>query len=142
MRFQARNVEQVTAREQWRRDRAAARTLRETYPSVTCVHVQLSFEQPAGPPPAAQAHVLHPPARAFFEFPCPYANCGGKFDLSTPARRTIERAVAQIASASRITGKVECTGERATGSGTKQPCGLWLTYTIAVEPEPKSGSGT
>ena len=33
--------------------------------------------------------VLHPPAPAYFLFPCPYADCDGEFDLGS--------AVAQLA---------------------------------------------
>jgi hypothetical protein len=126
MRFQSRTLERLTVREQWRRDRAAAQTLRSAFPSVASIHIDLLFEDPAGLSPASQSHVLHPPAPAFFEFPCPYANCEGKFDLSTPARLVIERVSLQTA------GKLECPGVRSRNGVTKQPCSLQLTYTIAA----------
>jgi hypothetical protein len=127
MRFQQRTSERLNVREQWRRDRASAQTLRSAFPSVARVQIHLTFEDPAGASPVEQSHDLHPPARAFFEFPCPYANCDGRFDVSTPARLAMEHVSLRAA------GELECPGVRSKDAVTKQACGLKLTYTIAVE---------
>lgn len=127
MRFQSRSSERVTSREQWRRDRAAAQTLASAFPSVARVHIHLSFEDPAGPSPASQSHVLHPPSRAFFEFPCPYSNCDGVFDVSSPARDAMENPSSQS------DGRLECPGVRSKDAVMRQPCGLQLKYTIVAE---------
>ena len=63
-----------------RRDRAAARALREAYPGVQRLRLDLHFDG-AKNVPASQSHELHPPAQAFFEFPCPFADCDGQIDL-------------------------------------------------------------
>src|ERR1700738_2188102 len=65
-----------------RRIRSAAQVLRIAFPAVQHIHLKLKFESASRLTPASQSHQLHPPARAFFEFPCPYADCGGSFDLT------------------------------------------------------------
>src|SRR4051812_9057977 len=65
-----------------RKDRAAAQAISSAYPSVATLGLELHFEGTEARVPTDQVHVMHPPARAFFEFPCPYADCDGHFNLS------------------------------------------------------------
>lgn len=109
-----------------RRARAIAQSLRAVFPSVRELRFDLAFENPASNPPATQTHVLHPPAPAFFEFPCPYANCDGRFDL-TAAVESILRSNGQ-----RSVGLLECAGLRARERGSRQPCGLRLQYQVSA----------
>lgn len=106
-----------------RRDRMAALTLRATFPAVQQIRLELRFEGTANTP-ASQAHVLHPPARAFFEFPCPYADCDGHFDL----RSAVNGALA--APEHQTEGMLGCSGLRARDHALKQPCRLQLVYRI------------
>jgi hypothetical protein len=125
MRLQGRrSAPPVSLREQLRRDRAAADTLRSTFPLLGSIRIELVFEDPNGVSPAPPTHVLHPSARAFFEFPCPYSHCDGKFDLSRFARDAAKHAGAQIA------GTLECPGTRPGNRATRQACGLILSYEI------------
>jgi hypothetical protein len=114
-------------REQWRRDRAAAEPMRSVFPGVRLLQVELVFEDPEGRPPAAQAHALHPPARAFFEFPCPYGNCDGSFDLNEVVRRMMKTSSAHAA------GAVECSGTRSRDGVTQQACGVHARYEISTQ---------
>ncbi len=57
--------------ERLKRDRAAAAVLRAAFPTVERLCVELSFTSTTSNTPAFQSHQLHPPARAFFHFPCP-----------------------------------------------------------------------
>jgi hypothetical protein len=114
-------------KEQWRADRAAAETVRTAFPTLERIRVELVFEDADGPPPAAQLHMMHPPARAFFEFPCPYADCSGTFDLSSVVRLAMKRPGLQA------TGKLECAGARSHQGLTKSGCGVQVGYTIAGE---------
>jgi hypothetical protein len=70
---------------------------------------------------------MHPPARAFFQFVCPYANCDGTFDLSPAARLVIEQSSLQSA------GTLECPGTRSRDGVTRQACGIQLRYVISAE---------
>jgi hypothetical protein len=110
-----------------RRDRAAAQVLRTAFPAVDQLRVELSFEGMAARTPASQAHVLHPPARAYFGFPCPYADCDGQFDLTAIITAVL------TSSEHHAEGALECPGLRARDLSAKQPCQLHLNYKITAE---------
>ncbi len=76
--------------DQLRRDRSAAEALRTAFPSLHQLRIELKFEGPFANTPTAQSHVLYPPARAFFGYPCPFADCDGHFDL----REAVKAALA------------------------------------------------
>ncbi len=119
-------AERQERRDRLRRDRAAALALRVVFPTVQQLRLELQFEGSASSTPAPQSHVLHPPARAFFEFPCPYADCDGQFDLTAAVN------VALADPAHRAEGALECAGKRARHIGSKQPCQLRLIYTVTA----------
>ena len=112
--------------ERLRRSRAAALALGTTFPGVQQLRLELTFAGATAHTPAAQSHQLYPPARAFFEFPCPYADCDGQFDLT----EVVRRAVVDHAHAS--SGTIECSGCRALGLSSKQPCRLQLVYSVTA----------
>ena len=114
-------------RERWRRDRAAAQTLRSAFPQVVQLRIDLTFNGARAMAPASQSHVLHPPARAFFGFPCPYADCEGHFDLSAVVTAALESSV------NHAEGTLECFGLRARDHASKQTCNLHLDYKITAE---------
>jgi hypothetical protein len=118
--------------ERLRRDRAAAKPLRALFPAVEQVRIDLKFEgeSSASSAPASQSHVLHPPARAFFEFPCPYADCDGQFNLTSAVEATLTSSVRQVQ------GVLECAGLRARSHSPKHPCQLHLNYTVTANYEP------
>lgn len=109
-----------------RRDRAAAQALRVALPGVQHLRLELKFESSTSSTPTLQAHVLHPPARAFFEFPCPYADCDGQFDLS----EAVKAAIASPAHQS--VGMLECSGQRVRDHASRRPCLLHLHYTVTA----------
>jgi hypothetical protein len=109
-----------------RRDRAAAQALRVVFPAIQQLRLELKFESSGSSTPAFQSHVLHPPARAFFEFPCPYADCDGQFDLSGAVTAALADPAHQAA------GMLECAGVRAHDYTSKKPCLLHLLYTVTA----------
>ena len=113
-------------RERLRNSRATALALREVFPAVQQLRLDLLFKSPGPSTPAMQSHTLHAAARAFFEFPCPYADCDGQFDLST----AVQTALADPKH--KTTGELECVGKRAVGVGESALCRLHLTYTVAA----------
>lgn len=118
-------------RERLRRDRAAAPALRVVFPAVQQIRLELVFEDEASSTtPASQSHVLHPPARAFFEFPCPYADCDGQFDLTD----SVKSAMADPTH--RVQARLECPGRRSRQIGPKQPCQLRLICTVTATYQP------
>ena len=112
--------------DQARRDRAAAPQLRAAFPKVQQLRLELKFDSTTTNIPASQSHVLHPPARAFFELPCPYADCDGRFDLT---------AVVNLLLADRLSkaeGALKCQGHRPDRQVTRTPCQLHLSYEFTV----------
>ena len=117
-------------RDRLRHDRAAAPVLRVAFPTLRHLRLELQFEGSAPSTPAQQSHVLHPPARAFFEFCCPYADCDGRFDLTGAVNAALAHP------AHRAEGTLECSGNRARHIGSKQPCQLRLIYTVTAAFQP------
>lgn len=113
--------------ERLRRERAATLTLREAFPAVQQLRLELNFEGGAPNVPAAQSHVLHPPAQAFFAFPCPHADCDGQFDLTTAANAVLTHEAATEAE-----GTLQCSGQRLDRRASRIPCDLHLHYRLSV----------
>jgi hypothetical protein len=111
--------------ERLRRDRATAQVLRAVFPAVQLLRLELKFEAAANTP-ASQSHLLHPPARAFFKFPCPYADCNGQFDLGSAVEAALAHPAHQVA------GMMECSGARSRDHASKGPCQLRLNYTVTA----------
>jgi hypothetical protein len=112
-------------REKQRRNRMAAKELRVQYPQFATIRVDLVFDDEVSQPPAPQSIVLHPPARAYFVYPCPYASCTGELDLAANVDHIAEQGKARTA------GHTKCNGERHGRQG-KGPCDLRIGYSIAV----------
>ena len=112
--------------DQFRRDRATAPVLRATFPTVEQLRIELKFEAPGSNAPTAQSHVLYPPARAYFEYPCPYRDCDGHFDLGSAVRAALCDAK------HRAEGVLECQGSRMGDRATRRPCRLRLSYEVTA----------
>jgi hypothetical protein len=112
--------------EQLRRARAASQSVRVAFPTIQQLRLELKFAGATANSPGSQSHVLHPPARAFFTFPCPYANCDGQYDLTAAVNAALDDP------AYRAEGMLECRGLRAQKYDSKQPCQLHLIYTVTA----------
>ena len=110
-----------------RRDRAAAQAMRSAFPAIATLGLQLHFEGPGARVPANQVHTMHPPARAFFQFPCPYADCDGHFNLAEDVRHALATSRKSTA------GVLVCSGSRIKDHTGRHPCGLHLHYTITPQ---------
>jgi len=118
--------------DQLRRDRATAQVLRAAFPTVQQLRIELRFEGPGSSAPTPQSHVLYPPARAFFEYPCPYSDCDGQFDLDG----AVKAALADVTH--RAQGVLECRGSRAGDHASRHPCLLRLVYEVTATFQQKS----
>jgi hypothetical protein len=108
--------------ERHRRDRAAAPLLRTSYPRLATLQLDFEFSDRTEFLPSPQVTVLHPPARAYFCFACPYGDCDGEFDLKSPVDQmvTAEQAGSE--------GQMRCSGTRHAGA----QCTLCLEYSITA----------
>ena len=113
-------------RERFRHSRATALALREVFPAVRQLRLDLLFRSSGPTTPAMQSHTLHAAAHAFFEFRCPYADCDGQFDLGTAVRAALADPTHHA------TGELECSGKRAVRVGASELCQLHLSYTVTA----------
>jgi len=112
---------------------SSAPTMRSTFPAVRVLRIGLTFGGSAPNSPAPQLLELHPAARAFFAFRCPYANCDGAFDLGGAVARTIESGLQSSQ------GTLECSGLRARTHSTREPCLLRLDFDVMPVYDPAPG---
>ena len=113
-----------TRMDKLRRERAGSLTMQTRFPAVLRLRIDLSFGGTYPDKPASQMLELHPAARAFFTYPCPYANCDGCFDLGVD----VSAAIKAESRCSR--GVLQCGGERTRGHAVRGPCELQLHYEI------------
>jgi hypothetical protein len=126
MRFAPSAATRQERMDQLRRDRATAPVLRAAFPTVQQLRIELKFEGPNSSVPTPQSHVLYPSARAFFEYPCPYSDCDGQFDLAG----AVKAALADRAH--RAGGLLECHGSRGHERTSRRPCQLQLVYEVTA----------
>ena len=112
--------------DQLRHDRAAAGVLRTVLPTLQQLRIELQFSGPDASPPTPQLHVLYPPARAFFEYPCPYADCSGLFDLADAVRMAMSNTL------HRAHGVLVCAGSRGGDHASGRPCLLRVAYEVSA----------
>ena len=112
--------------DQSRRDRATAQVLRTVFPTLQHLRIELSFRGPPSGAPTPQSHVLYPPARAFFEYRCPYSDCDGQFDLGSAVKAALADAT------HRAHGVLECRGARGRDPTSRRPCLLQLIYEVTA----------
>jgi len=77
-------------------------------------------------------HMLYPPARAFFEYRCPYSDCDGQFDLDGAVRAAVADAT------HRVQGVLECQGSRGQEHISRRACLLQLVYEVTVSYQQQS----
>ncbi len=116
--------------DQLRHDWAAARVLRSAFPTVQQLRIELRFAVPDSSAPTPQSHLLFPPARAFFAYPCPYSDCNGQFDLAGAVTAAMSNAT------HRAGGALECGGARG-GDHSKRPCLLRVVYEVTASVQQK-----
>lgn len=114
-------------RERQKRARNATQALRDRYPQFASLRFDFDFTDTTPFTPAPQTTVLHPPARTYFFFPCPFTDCDGEFDLSEPV------AVLARDGEPRAHGHLNCGGQRSRDQTRSQPCTLVVAYEIVPE---------
>jgi hypothetical protein len=117
-------------------DRARAMALRDTFPHVGTVRIELNFDDRSGNAPSPQQHTLYPSARAFFRFACPCAECDGDFDLAPAVTALLNDTSRSRRAADRSArGQLQCEGIRARDRATSRPCPVVLDYRLTIGPE-------
>jgi hypothetical protein len=112
-----------------RQSRVHAKTLRDSFPRAALVDLHLRFQPTDGQEHAAQSFRLYPGALAFFEYPCPYGDCDGTYDLSGAVGHLF------AGGAPRAEGTAACAGTRSRDGKARQPCALDVSYSITAQLE-------
>jgi hypothetical protein len=102
--------------------------LRAAFPAVEQLRIELKFAGPGLSAPTPQSHLLYPPARAFFEYPCPYSDCTGQFNLAGAVTAAMANPTHQTE------GVLECDGSRG-GNQSSRPCLLRVVYKVTASIE-------
>jgi hypothetical protein len=116
-------------RERQRRDRAASQAMRARYPQFVSLRIEFDFSDSGRFTPAPQVTVLHPPATAYFVFPCPYSDCDGEFDLAPVVEGISDSGQMHVE------GQLRCRGQRTGAHGERAECGLILEYAMYAQRE-------
>lgn len=119
-------TQRALRRERSERSRKAAPQIGQAYPQVQKIRLDLVFTDHLVRAPAGQTHLLYPPARAFFQFPCPHADCSGQIDLDGIITSAIN------ASMKTIDGELICPGVRPERGATSRNCKLHVQYRMTV----------
>ncbi len=131
MKLGAKPSKQSSARrEQLVNERARATPLRQIYPKIEQLRIELTFIDTRGRSHSPQLHTLYPAARAYFRFPCPCTDCDGDIDLG----ELVAALVIRTTSGTRVTrGTALCNGVRRDLPPDKSTCSLRIDYHLAAK---------
>jgi len=116
-------------RDQRQHDRDRAPSLRQMFPQLGLIRLELTFADPTRPAPSSQSHTYYAAARAFFRFACPCYDCDGEFDLSPTVREVAASAGPRLRE---IRGAVQCLGIRTRDRASGAHCPIELQYRIGT----------
>lgn len=117
-------------------ERARAVAVRDMYPALAQLQISLVFGDGGLRTPSPQSHTFFPPARAFFRFTCPCAECDGDFDLREPVNELVTSPSRSRRGAARqAKGRLSCEGVRLRDRVGSRPCPMKLEYELAATTE-------
>lgn len=112
-------------------DFTRAAPLRDLYPKIAEMRIELEFEDGTDRAPSAQSFSFFPAARGFFRFACPCHTCSGEFDFTgVVAELATERS--RLQRNRRM--KVSCEGQRIQGSELRAACPITARVRLSATP--------
>ena len=119
--------EPSTRRDQLMKERARAASLRQAFPRIEQLRIELSFSDGRGRSHSPQVHTLYPAARAFFRFACTCTDCDGDYDLEGAVTALLKSAPKGTRTAS---GTLICDGARRDLPRDGTTCSIRLDYQL------------
>ena len=121
----------TSSRERLRQEFSRAATLREAYPQLAEVRVDIEFADGSSPSHSSQSFAYFPAARGFFRYACPDHGCSGEFDLSGH--------VAELAGKSTRSGRsrsvsITCSGQRRHDMQERVACPICAQVRVSLVP--------
>ena len=131
MRITARKSSKITGRERLMNERTRSAPLREVFPNVDQLRIELVFNDASAFIPSPQLHTLYPAASAFFRFACPCADCDGDFDLTDAvASLLLESSAGRRHIDASSTGRMDCQGVRLRDMAGQKVCPMQLSFRL------------
>jgi hypothetical protein len=122
-------------RDQMLRERMQTPALRQVFPEVGHLRIELSFDDVIAHRPSPQQHTLFPAAAAFFRFVCPCTDCDGDFDLKPAVTALLKNATWRKHDSITASGKLSCDGVRIRDRGTEhKACSIQLNFKLIATP--------
>ena len=127
----ARKSSKITGRERLMNERTRSAPLREVFPNVDQLRIELVFNDASAFIPSPQLHTLYPAASAFFRFACPCADCDGDFDLTDAvASLLLESSAGRRRIDASSTGRMDCQGVRLRDMAGQKVCPMQLSFRL------------
>ncbi len=106
-----------------------ATPLRELFPELSELRVELDFDDGTALPPSLQSYSYFPAARTLFRYACPCKGCDGELGLHD--------YVAEVATAGKNRAQhrqitVACPGQRLQASHERTPCPIRVSISISA----------
>jgi hypothetical protein len=130
MRITARKSTKITGRERLQIERTRSAPLREVFPQVDQLHIELVFNDASAFIPSPQLHTLYPAASAFFRFACPCADCDGDFDLSGAVASLLQNSTGRRRVDASSSGRMDCQGVRLRDMAGQKICPMQLSFRL------------
>ena len=131
MRITARKSSKITGRERLMNERTRSAPLREVFPNVDQLRIELVFNDASAFIPSPQLHTLYPAASAFFRFACPCADCDGDFDLTDAvASLLLESSAGRRRVDASSSGRMDCQGVRLRDMAGQKVCPMQLSFRL------------
>jgi hypothetical protein len=105
---------------------APARVLRDSFPDVAELRIELRFDHESELAPSNQVRILHPPARLALRYACPFPGCTGSFDLEGPVTDLLKDSAISFASDAR------CTGVRPRKGNADMTCTGHMKFSVSA----------
>jgi len=122
-------------RDQMLRERMQSPALRQVFPDVGQLRIELVFDDVNAHRPSPQQHTLFPAAAAFYRFVCPCTDCDGDFDLKPAVTALLKNATWRKQDNITSTGKLTCDGVRIRDRATEhKACSVQLNFKLIATP--------
>lgn len=116
-------------RERMKIEFTRAAPLREIYPQLANVRVEIEFDDGTPRKPSPQAFSYFPGARGFFRYACPCHTCSGEFDLS----EHVAELVAGPGRTQRSSNvRIICPGQRTLEAGAESNCPILAEVRVSA----------
>jgi hypothetical protein len=120
-------------RDKLKQDFTRAAPLRQTYPQLAEVRVELEFQDGTARSPSPQSFSYFPAARSFFRYACPCHSCSGEFDISG---YVAELAGKTDQSQRSFRVNVTCTGQRIQERNERVACPICARVRVSAVARP------